>query len=110
MRIRLILFLFLFSVLYHPSSVFATEVKEVVSPGGIKAWLVEEHALPLVAVKVAFVDSGHAYDPAGKEGRAGMVSALLMEGAGNMESKAFNEALENVAIELNFGVDEDLLR
>ncbi len=88
----------------------ATEVKEVVSPGGFKAWLVEEHVLPLVAVKIAFTGSGSAYDPAGKEGRSNMTAALLMEGAGDMDSRAFNEALENNAIELNFGTDEDLFR
>lgn len=88
----------------------ATEVKEVVTPKGFKAWLVEEHALPLIAAKVAFNNAGFAYDEKGKEGRAGMVAALLMEGAGDMDSHAFNEALENDAIELNFATDEDTLR
>lgn len=107
MKRLLVAFLLSFSL---GSPAFATEVKEVVSPGGIKAWLVEEHALPLVAVKIVFKDSGFAYDPASKEGRANMTSALLMEGAGDLDSRAFNEALENSAIQLNFGTDEDLLR
>jgi zinc protease len=92
------------------SPAWATDVKEVTSPGGIKAWLVEEHALPLVAVKIAFKNSGTAYDAPGKEGRAAMTSAMLSEGAGDMDSRAFNEALENNAIQLGFAVDEDLFR
>ncbi len=88
----------------------AVEVLEVKSPGGIRAWLVEEHALPLVAVKIAFTGSGFAHDPEGKEGRAGMAAALLMEGAGDMDSEAFNEALEDHAVRLSFSVDEDMSR
>jgi zinc protease len=33
-----------------------------------------------------------------------------MEGAGDLDSRAFNEALENHAIQLNFGSDEDRFR
>lgn len=89
---------------------WATHVQEVTSPGGFKAWLVEEHALPLVAVRIAFRGAGSAYDPPGKEGMAAFVSAMLMEGAGDMDSHAFNVALENSAIQLNFGIDEDSFR
>ena len=89
---------------------FAVEVKEVVSEQGIKAWLVEEHALPLIAVKIAFEGSGFAYDKAGKEGRANMMAAMLTEGAGDMDSRAFSEAIESRAIALEAGVDEDYFR
>jgi len=110
MKRLLVLFSFLTAVTCHLSPAYATQVQEVTSPGGIKAWLVEEHALPLVAIKMAFRNSGTAYDPKGKEGRATMTAALLLEGAGDMDSRAFNEALENDAIELNFATDEDSFR
>ncbi len=87
----------------------ATEVKEVKTPGGITAWLVEEHSLPLIAVKISFRGSGFAYDAPGEEGRANMAAALLMEGAGDLDSTKFNEALEESAIQMNTAVDEDLL-
>jgi zinc protease len=87
----------------------AAEVKEVVSDSGIKAWLIEEHALPLVAVRVAFPGSGFAYDPSGEEGLANMVAAMLTEGAGDMNEREWNEALENKAIEFNTAVNEDML-
>ena len=35
---------------------------------------------------------------------------MLTEGAGDLDSHAFNEALENSAIQLNFSGDEDLFR
>lgn len=90
-----------------PFSASATEVKEVVSDKGFKAWLVEEHSVPLFAVKISFKDSGNIYDPDGKEGRANMTAALLMEGAGDLDARAFSEALENFAIRMNTDVDED---
>jgi zinc protease len=107
---RFIFPLLLLSVIYYPSSGFATDVKEVVSKNGIKAWLVEEHALPLVAVKIAFTGSGSAYDPPAQLGRANMTTAMLMEGAGDLDSNAFNAALEDKAIQLNFALDNDTLR
>lgn len=104
--IRLLLAVFFL----FPSVALANQVQEIITPKGIKAWLVEEHTLPLVAMKIAFKDAGFAYDAAGKEGCAGMAAALLMEGAGDLDSQAFNEALEDHAIQLSFTVDEDMLR
>jgi len=93
--------------LLAPANAFATQVKEVVSDKGFKAWLVEEHAQPLVAIKITFKDSGSSYDPSGKEGRANMAAALLMEGAGDLDARAFSEALENLALRMNTDADID---
>jgi zinc protease len=94
-------------MLLVPGVAWAAPVQEVVSKSGVKAWLVEEHGLPLVSAKLLFVDAGTAYDPAGKEGRAKLAVGLLDEGAGEMDATAFSEALEEKAIRLSFGVDED---
>lgn len=88
----------------------AAAVQEIKTPSGLTAWLIEEHSQPLIAVKVAFRGAGFAYDPEGKAGIANMTAGLLMEGAGELDAKAFNEALESKAIHINTGVDEDLLR
>ena len=32
----------------------AVEVQDVTSPGGIRAWLVEEHSIPFVALELRF--------------------------------------------------------
>jgi len=90
-----------------PQCALAADVQEVVSAKGIKAWLVEDHAVPLLAVKITFRDSGAAYDPKGKEGRASMAAAMLTEGAGKLDATAFSMALEDHAIELGFAVDDD---
>jgi zinc protease len=86
----------------------ATTIQRVVSPGGIEAWLVHEPAVPLIAVNFAFV-GGSAQDPPGKGGTANLVASLLGEGAGDLDSKAFAEALARKAIEMNFAAGRDNL-
>jgi zinc protease len=88
---------------------FATTIERVVSPGGIEAWLVHEPAVPLIAVDYAFA-GGSAQDPAGKAGTAYLVAALLDEGAGDFDSKAFHARLERKGIELGFQADRDTFR
>ncbi len=85
---------------------YATTIQRVVSPGGIEAWLVQEPAVPLIAVDFAF-GGGSIQDPPGKGGTANLVASLLGEGAGDLDSKAFTEALERKAIEMNFSVGRD---
>lgn len=82
------------------------EVVEVESPGGIKAWLVEDHSIPLIAVDFTF-RGGAALDPDGKEGLAEFVSTLLDEGAGEYDSQAFQRALDDNAIQLGFDAGLD---
>ena len=79
----------------------AVEVQRVVSPGGIEAWLVEDHGNPIISLDIAF-RGGAALDPAGKEGLANMVSGLIDEGAGDLDSQAFQGALEDRSISLRF--------
>lgn len=86
----------------------ASKVQQVTSPGGITAWLIEEHGLPLLTVKATFTDAGTASDPKGKEGRATMADNLLGEGAGKRDALAFSTALEERAIRMDFSADEDL--
>lgn len=100
--------LFLALVLACSSPAIAgPKIQEVVSPGGIRAWLVESHAVPIVALRAGFTEAGSAHDPAGLEGRAAMTASLLEEGAGEMNALAFTTALENDAIGLNLSADED---
>jgi zinc protease len=84
----------------------ATTVQRVVSPGGITAWLVQEPSLPLVALNFAFV-GGATADPTDKPGVGYMVSSLLDDGAGELDSKAFQRRLEENAVELRFSVTHD---
>ena len=84
----------------------AVEIQRVVSPGGVEAWLVEDHTLPIIALTFSMI-GGAATDPAGKEGLANMVSALLDEGAGDLDSQAFRRRLEDSSISLSFGASQD---
>jgi zinc protease len=86
--------------------VSATEITQVTSPGGIKAWLVEEHSIPLIAVQIGF-RGGAAMDPEGKAGLANLISGLLDEGAGDLDSAAFQQQLEDRAIRLSFSARMD---
>ena len=86
----------------------ATTIQRVVSPGGIEAWLVQEQAVPLIAVDFAFT-GGSVQDPPGKSGTANLVASLLDEGAGDLDSKAFADALERKAIEMSFYAERDHL-
>jgi len=100
----------LWILLLLPNIAFAaSKVEEIRTPAGFTIWLVEEHSLPIITTNVSFSGSGLAYDPAGKEGRANMTAALLLEGAGERGAKEFNEALENDAIRLNIGGDDDTI-
>jgi zinc protease len=86
----------------QPASASArSNVRRVVSTRGIEAWLVEEHAVPVIALEFAFT-SGAADEPAEKSGVTGLLSDLLTEGAGPYDSVAFHQRLDDLAIELSF--------
>jgi len=92
-----------------PASAHATTIERVVSPGGIEAWLVREPAVPLIFVNFAFV-GGSSQDPQDKLGVATLAASLWNDGAGHLNAKKFNAALENKAIELNFSAGRDHVR
>ena len=84
----------------------AANVQEVLSPLGIKAWLVEDYTVPIVTMNVAFL-GGAAQDPDGKAGLSNLMSGLLDEGAGDLDSRAFQARLEDLSINLNFDSSSD---
>jgi zinc protease len=85
----------------------AGRVQRVVSPGGIEAWLVRQTHLPVLALSFAF-KGGTAQDAQGREGTANLLAALLDEGAGDLDSEAFNGRLQDRAIEVSFAASRDL--
>jgi zinc protease len=84
----------------------AVPIERVISPGGVEAWLVRQETVPLISLEFAMA-GGASQDPAEKAGVGQMVSSLLDEGAGDLDSKAFHERLEGKAIELQFRVGRD---
>ena len=80
--------LFVLVLCFVASAAEAHNIQRVLSPKGIEAWLVEEDKVPLIAMSFAFV-GGSSQDPADRPGVANMVSNLLDEGAGDLDSKAY---------------------
>jgi zinc protease len=86
----------------------ALTVEEIVSPKGIKAWLVQEHSVPLIALKFALA-GGASQDPVGKEGLATMVADLLTEGAGDLTEEAFKAQASSLGIRLSLSAGRDAI-
>ena len=98
---RLLAFLL---VLVAAAPAYAVTVERVVSPGGIEAWLVQDHSNPIISLSMAM--RGGASVEA-KPGLANMVSGLLDEGAGPYDSQTFQGKLEDLAIQLSFDAGKD---
>jgi len=86
----------------------AMKIQSVTSPGGIKAWLVEEHALPLLTMQYGFM-GGSSQDPASKPGVANFITAMLDEGAGDIQSADFQEQMETLAAKMRHEAGRDSL-
>lgn len=93
--------LWAFSVAAH-----AITIQEVKSPGGITAWLVEEKAVPLMAMNFSF-RSGSAHDPEGREGAAEFLTGMMDEGAGDMLAEEFQRKRDELAFRMSFSADSD---
>lgn len=85
------------------------QVEEVVSPGGIRAYLATERSVPFLSMELCF-RAGAVLDPADRAGLAHMAAGLLDEGAGPYDSQAFQRELEDNAIKLASEADQDELR
>ena len=100
------IYVFLFVIFFSFSANAAAKVEEL-SSGGVKAWMIKDNSLPIIAVKIAFKGAGYAHDPAGKQGIANFVSGTLNEGAGEYDSQTFQRMLDENAIELGYDADKD---
>jgi zinc protease len=81
-------------------------IRPVTSPGGISAWLVEAHDIPFVALEIRFV-GGTSLDPAGAAGAVNLMTALLEEGAGDLDARAFAAARDDLAASFSFSAGRD---
>lgn len=81
-------------------------IKEVTSPGGITAWLVEDHTIPFVALEVRF-RGGAVLDLPGKRGATYMMMGLLEEGTGDLDARGFARELEALAADFSYDAYDD---
>ncbi|MDB5361257.1 MAG: peptidase [Rhodospirillales bacterium] len=84
----------------------AVTVEKVTSPGGIEAWLVEDHVQKVISLSYAF-HTGAAEDPADKSGLTEFVASTLDEGAGDLDSRAFQGRLEDLSSSISFEPAQD---
>lgn len=84
------------------------EIQEVKTPGGLTAWLVEEHSIPFTALEIWF-KGGTSLDREGKRGAVNLMTATLEEGAGDMDALAFTRAKEMLAASYDYDVGDDTL-
>jgi zinc protease len=84
------------------------DVQKLQTPGGIGLWLVEEHGLPLVALRFA-MRGGSLQDPPGQEGAGDVLAAMLDQGAGPLDAEAFQSRLEALGSRLSFSVSRTAL-
>src|SRR5690606_28547392 len=84
------------------------EIQKVTSQKGVTAWLVEDHTIPIVTIRVAF-EGGSTQDPAGKEGIANLMTGPFDEGAGDLESAECQQALDGAGAEMSFSASRDAI-
>ena len=84
------------------------DIKQVTSPGGVNAWVVEEPSIPFVALEIRFRGSA-SLDLPGKRGATNLMTALMEEGSGEMSAQEFQTELENLAASFSFRAFDDTL-
>ena len=76
------------------------EIQQFTTPGGVSVWLVSEPSIPILSVAMAW-EGGEAADPEGLEGLADAVVYHMNEGAGDLDSLAFQTRMED--LNMSFG-------
>ncbi len=83
-------------------------VQDLTTPDGINLWLVEDHTIPFVALEMRF-RGGASLDLSGKRGATNLMTGLLEEGAGDMDSREFARQAEALAAGFSYHVSDDML-
>ncbi len=100
-------YLFAFALLLGAPQSFAADVQEAYArQARVRAWLVEERKLPIISIHFAF-QGGSEQDPADKQGLAALIAAALTQGAGELDSAAFQQQLADRSITLDFRAGRD---
>ena len=98
----------LLALLFLAAPVCAADIKNLNLGKDAQVWFAEDHTVPIVAL-VAALPAGSAYDPGAKAGLASFAASLIDEGSGNMDSRAFHEALADHAIQFRASVERDYM-
>jgi zinc protease len=108
--IAFLLVVFAFMTFVSPTSLDARlleqtpwqlKVNTLKTDRGITVWYVEDRTLPVIALSFG-LRGGAVQDPDGLEGLTDVLADTLDEGAGDLNSLQFQEALDTKGIELGF--------
>ncbi len=102
-----ILLIFLLFVIPAHASEYPVP-REVISPKGIKAWLIESDRLPLITMRVAF-RGGVEQDEMEKQGLSTLAVSLLTQGAGPYDAAGFQNRLASHSIQLDWSAGRDFI-
>jgi zinc protease len=92
-----------------PEPTFATpRARRIKLPNGLSLLVIENHALPIVAMTLVAAGAGSAADPQGQAGLAAYTADLLDEGAGGLSAIAIaeQEARLGADVDIDAGVDD----
>jgi len=78
------------------------EIQQFTTPGGASVWLVSEPSIPILSLQMAW-KGGKAADPDGLEGLGDAVGYNMNEGAGDLDSLAFQTRMEE--LNMSFGCE-----
>ncbi|QCO56100.1 insulinase family protein [Pseudorhodobacter turbinis] len=81
-------------------------IQKVTSPGGITAWLIEDHEIPFTALEIR-MRGGTSLDPVEQRGVVNLMTALLEEGAGDLDAQGFANARDSLAASFSFQAWDD---
>jgi zinc protease len=96
----------LFLLALASPSLAEVSIQDVTSKQGLKAWLVEEHRVPFTALEIRFA-GGTSLDAVGKRGAVNLMTALIEEGAGDLDSQGFAAARDGLAASFQFSANAD---
>lgn len=82
------------------------QIQQFTTPGGVSVWLVQEPSIPILALQMNW-EAGSTADPEGLEGLADAVVYQMNEGAGDLDSLAFQTRMEELNMSFGCGSGAD---
>lgn len=82
------------------------DITPVATPSGLTAWLVQDDSIPFIALDLVFL-GGTVLDGPEQSGATALMTALMEEGAGDLDAQAFAVRTEELAARLSFSSGRD---
>ena len=96
------------AILAIPAAAFGLEVQAVESPGGFKAWLVEDHTIPFTALEIDF-GGGAVLEGPNIDGAAYFLAGMFEEGAGGYDAAEFQRRVQELAVDFSFDAYQEVM-